>query len=249
MHGRDGDTRSVPRELAENLLAQFGEDRTDSVGSGENLCRHAALNQRLRDDLLRHLHQSVDDKTRVAEELLAREAWDLLLVVFKEAHCAAHHCWPPGPELRGIYASLDAGLGRLLRFADRETTVLIFSDLGMSANSTANHLLDRILRRLERRFTSRGDDARIAADFFYRRVRRRLGRPATTSRHRLRCAFRAGGIYFARGPGIDADSSPRPVSIMDIGPTVGTLLNVRLPDVDGRPIAALVHETAAGPPG
>lgn len=189
VHGRDDKTRSMPALLAGTLLGRFGEDRTDRPGSGEFLCNTALPNEQMRDDFMERLKRSIHDKTTLAEELLARESWDLLLVVFKESHCAGHQCWPPGPDLREIYATLDSSIGRLLHFAGRETTVLVFSNLGMGANHTGNHLLDEILRRLERRCLSRRDNARIAADIFYHRARNRLGRPAATSRHRLRCAF------------------------------------------------------------
>ena len=344
VHGRDDTTRSIPGSLADSLLTRFGEDRTDRADSGEYLCRVALPSRQVRREFMERLKRSIHDKTAVAEELLAREPWDLLVVVFKESHCAGHQCWPPGPDLREIYAALDSSIARLLQFAGPDTTVLVFSNLGMRANHTGNHLLDRILRRLERRLMSRRDHARIAADVFKHRALSRLGCPAATRRHRLRHAFALdhneisgavrinlagrepegrikpgaeaaallsfidaelcaltdpvsgrrivdkvvrtadqfggenadhlpdllviwaregpitaarsstigtvsapvpdyrpanhvpGGIYFARGPAIDADPSPHPASIMDIGPTIAKLLGTRLPDVDGRPI-------------
>jgi predicted AlkP superfamily phosphohydrolase/phosphomutase len=48
------------------------------------------------------------------------------------------------------------------------------------------------------------------------------------------------GFFWAAGPGIQARRRIEPVSVMDFGATVAALLDVPLPDVDGRPIAALL---------
>ena len=47
------------------------------------------------------------------------------------------------------------------------------------------------------------------------------------------------GIYFAQGPLIVANQNPHPASLMDVGPTIAALLNTPLPNVEGKPIAAL----------
>jgi len=46
----------------------------------------------------------------------------------------------------------------------------------------------------------------------------------------------SGGMFVAVGPGIRPGTLERPVSIMDFAPTFAQLLDVDLPDVDGKPI-------------
>jgi predicted AlkP superfamily phosphohydrolase/phosphomutase len=47
------------------------------------------------------------------------------------------------------------------------------------------------------------------------------------------------GLFVAVGPGVAPGRLAEPVSVMDFAPTIGALLGVPLPDVDGVPIPAL----------
>ena len=49
----------------------------------------------------------------------------------------------------------------------------------------------------------------------------------------------ADGFYFGYGPSVVAAKEPCSASILDIGPTIATLLNAPLSGIEGRPIAAL----------
>ena len=57
---------------------------------------------------------------------------------------------------------------------------------------------------------------------------------------------KAVGVFFARGPGIAPGRLSSPVSVLQLAPTIAALLGVRLPDVDGEPIAE-VAGLARGP--
>jgi predicted AlkP superfamily phosphohydrolase/phosphomutase len=46
-------------------------------------------------------------------------------------------------------------------------------------------------------------------------------------------------LFFARGPGVEPGELPQPVLVEDFAPTIASLLEVPLPSVDGKPIAAL----------
>jgi len=50
------------------------------------------------------------------------------------------------------------------------------------------------------------------------------------------------GMFFARGPAIEAGELAEPVPVTDFAPTLSALLGVRLPDVDGTPITAVCGE-------
>ncbi len=49
----------------------------------------------------------------------------------------------------------------------------------------------------------------------------------------------ADGIYFGYGPSVSAEKHPCSASIMDIGPTIATLLDTPLPNTDGKPLFQL----------
>ena len=51
---------------------------------------------------------------------------------------------------------------------------------------------------------------------------------------------RPGGMFIALGPSIRPGYLGRTVSIMDFAPTIASLLEVPLPDLDGKPIAELL---------
>jgi predicted AlkP superfamily phosphohydrolase/phosphomutase len=166
VHGRDHErTCSHPPELAESVLARFGDDEMESLRSDSAACQlgydagfdYAGFSCQLL--------RGVEQKTALATELVAQEAWDLFAVVFKEGHCAGHKMWHlqdpqhhvhPGegngadPDaLKRIYQALDRALGALLAHAGPDTTVIAFSDLGMSSNFTGMHLFARLLLRLD----------------------------------------------------------------------------------------------------
>jgi predicted AlkP superfamily phosphohydrolase/phosphomutase len=52
------------------------------------------------------------------------------------------------------------------------------------------------------------------------------------------------GFFWAMGPGIEPGLRVEPVSVMDFGATISTLLGAPLPDVDGKPIDFLVSRRA-----
>jgi arylsulfatase A-like enzyme len=52
-------------------------------------------------------------------------------------------------------------------------------------------------------------------------------------------------LFVAVGPGIKPGTLDRTVSIMDFAPTSAHLLDVDLPDVDGKPILEIVSAAVA----
>jgi predicted AlkP superfamily phosphohydrolase/phosphomutase len=117
---------------------------------------------------------AVSKKTDVVKWLLSREAWDLLLVVFGEAHPAGHYFWHlHDPDyfmqasggaglrnsLRDVYVALDTAVGELTRAAGEDTTVLLVSGDGMGPNYSGSHLLDDVLVRLGALSTAGGAEA------------------------------------------------------------------------------------------
>jgi predicted AlkP superfamily phosphohydrolase/phosphomutase len=164
VHGRDFVTNSFPTEVGCDLLERFGDDRTDR--EPEYLCQLEQLPESQQQIFVERLLESCARKTSAVLDLKVSTAWDLFLVVFKEAHCAAHHLWhlrdqnDPNDRLEGldrgrnpvkrVYQALDAAVGKILANVGAETNVIVFSDLGMASNITGEHLLDELLFRLDR---------------------------------------------------------------------------------------------------
>lgn len=209
VHGRDQATRSWPPELAEQLQERFGDDRTDSSGP-RWLCRLQEIPSGQLEELLKFLLESIEHKVTLAEELLERQPWDLFLLVFKEAHCVGHQCWhlldPDHPAFSAeladrlgnpvlrVYQALDGAIGRLRQRLTPETHFVVFSDLDMGPNYTAEHLLDEILLGLEKNLwpqacaQSQWHRARHQVESF---LRQRLSRrpPSRTVAYRHRRMF------------------------------------------------------------
>jgi predicted AlkP superfamily phosphohydrolase/phosphomutase len=142
----------VPGFLHEKLLEKhlhwpFGGVDELAVGPGW----HRAA----RETLL----ESVDQKTRVAEEVLHSDWFDLFTVVFSEIDTASHHFWAfhdgdsprhrsdpvLGGALEEVYVALDRALGRLLQRLDETAAVMILSDHGAGGASDHVFCLNRWL--------------------------------------------------------------------------------------------------------
>jgi predicted AlkP superfamily phosphohydrolase/phosphomutase len=163
VHGREFATRSCPPQIGRDLLQRFGDDRTDR--DPDYLCMMEQLPEAQQEIFVERLLESCDKKTSAVLELLGRDAWDLFLVVYKEAHCAAHQLWHlrdqgdsnalaqglahSGNPVKRLYQALDVAIGTVLTGVSAETDVIVFSDLGMANNITGEHLLDEILFRLD----------------------------------------------------------------------------------------------------
>jgi predicted AlkP superfamily phosphohydrolase/phosphomutase len=158
-HGRSGLPESQPPDLVGEVLARFGDDRTDAYDGTDRRCFLRALAPDEVAPFVTELEHSIEKKREASEWLLARGGWDLFLTVFKEAHCVGHQCWQENDTrqsaIRRVYRALDEALGRLLDKVDAQTSVVVFSDLGMAPNHSGNHLLDEFLRRLERQVIPR----------------------------------------------------------------------------------------------
>ena len=163
VHGPNGRTASAPATLAPDLVQRLGDDLTDHWPGA--MCIEEMLPEAEQAVLVERALASIQWKTAAAVELLAREAWDLFLVVFKEAHCAGHQLWHHtdsthpahradvvarlGDPVKRVYQALDAAIARVLAAGPPDARVVVFSNLGMGGNFTGEHLLDAIILRLD----------------------------------------------------------------------------------------------------
>ena len=95
---------------------------------------------------------------QLVETALAEEQPDLLVVMLPAVHLAGHKLWDPAsvlPDgnvdgslagaLKDVYASADAALGRIHDALPEGADVIVFSVLGMGANTSRNDLLPDML--------------------------------------------------------------------------------------------------------
>lgn len=150
-----------PPAEAMRIIERFGDD--PHLGACTELHAGCVDWGRFQESLVERLEK----KTDLACELLARERWDLFLMVYDETHCVGEACWhlhdashpehdpalvaAIGDPLERIYRVLDTGIGRLLATVDADTTVVLAALTGTQANRTGTWLLDDILLRLEAR--------------------------------------------------------------------------------------------------
>jgi predicted AlkP superfamily phosphohydrolase/phosphomutase len=149
---------SWPPSLASDVVAKFGE-------RPKSLCGYRARSSSELEELLGRLHKGIDLKTDLYLSLLEQDQWDLFLGVFKASHCVGHmfwHLWDSshhayrddlvrklGNPIKDIYQALDTSLNRILEKVSDDTTVIVFSDLGMGANYSGNQLLPDALKQHE----------------------------------------------------------------------------------------------------
>ncbi len=163
-----------------------------------------------------------------ATYLAARDDWDLLAVYYDTIDHACHgfmEYHPPamahveaddaklfGPVVTGVYRFHDMLLGRLLSLVGPETTVLILSDHGFHSDG---------LRPPVARHT-RNPGEKFGPEM----------NPVAWHREQ--------GILVAAGTAIRRDEIIRGATLLDIAPTVLTLLGVPVPDdMDGRSLTNL----------
>lgn len=173
VHGRDYEQPvSYPADLARHVIGEFGAaplsicdevtphlDKVAIAAMAERLCRSVAM------------------KHDATCRLLAESDWHLFIAVFKEAHCASHMLWhlvdPAHPDYRPgadagygepvktVYQHLDRAIGDIVERAGPETSILLFTPLGMAANVTGNHLMPALAQAING--ANRGTFARQAA--------------------------------------------------------------------------------------
>ncbi len=118
------------------------------------------------------LLRKLDDKERIACNLLGEEAWDFFMVVFGESDTIAHHFWlfhdpdsprhRPGPQdaIRQIYERLDRSVGELVATAGDDVVVGIVSDHGFGGAGTGVvHLNNWLAAQGYLRYSGAGGDS------------------------------------------------------------------------------------------
>lgn len=146
---------TVPRSFAWQLRWRVGRNpMTYHWNSGDSPAAHAELCDKLR--------RSIEQKTRVGQDLLRRRDLDFVALVFGEPHKAGHWLWKYQDQshvdydvrdtglrngLLDTYRWVDTAVGKLLAGLSADDNLIVFSDHGMQAAHRGNHLIDLILER------------------------------------------------------------------------------------------------------
>ena len=97
---------------------------------------------------LERLLAKIEDKTRIAVDLLRREPWDFFMAVFGESDTVSHHFWlfhdPESPRyrpgfenaIRDVYERLDRSVAQLIEAAGNDVTIGVCSDHGFGGAGT-----------------------------------------------------------------------------------------------------------------
>lgn len=113
--------------------------------------------------LKRQLIAGAAQKAKITNWLMQSYPWDFLLVGFAELHPAGHYLWPQkarvslggsasrddfaAPELRDVYAAVDAAIGEIIKQSGDDVTVFVISGDGVGPNHCGWHLLPQVLLR------------------------------------------------------------------------------------------------------
>lgn len=157
LHDRTFQVSSDPPGLVAAIRERFGDHPVTSCDfHGETTAGYRLL----RDGLL----YGIEAKSVFVPDLLDRESWDLFVCTFSESHCAGHQFWhfldPRHPwhdvrapaDLRdamlAVYQGIDTAVGKVLRAAGEDATVLAVFSHGIDLYYDGPQLLPEVLVRL-----------------------------------------------------------------------------------------------------
>jgi predicted AlkP superfamily phosphohydrolase/phosphomutase len=149
---------SWPRELWEQLTEDFGPPRMPAELFGPQA---AGTLRRLTSQLI----QSTEQMGAIGSALLARERWDLFLIVLGATHRGGHYLWDLSQIDRGrlsaegheqleralveVYRAADRAVQQLLAQAPADASIMVFAVHGMGPNTTWADRVPDILQRIQ----------------------------------------------------------------------------------------------------
>lgn len=153
--------------------------------------------------------------SRLAKHLMAREAWDLFLVVFSATHRGGHQLWGTQPcaergydasLLRDVYGACDRAVGELASELPANTSILLGSLHGMGTNQSRTEILPNMIEKIITHEAGRkapqkpGRISRIK-NFIPSKIRHEIKRRMPqTLQDRLTVFWRMGGIDWRHTP-------------------------------------------------
>jgi predicted AlkP superfamily phosphohydrolase/phosphomutase len=149
-----GKPDAQPSSLLKEMKTRFGRYPLgfEAKRLGANMPNRVILEKRLL--------RSVKYKLSTAQWLLQKNAWELAVVGFSEAHPAGHYLWPADVDtidqagddeitpLLDVYAALDQAVGTLLDALPADGAMLVVSGDGVRVNHCGWYLLPAALEQL-----------------------------------------------------------------------------------------------------
>jgi predicted AlkP superfamily phosphohydrolase/phosphomutase len=142
---------------------------------------------RERERIRARLVEGARRKGELSAWLLEGREWDFFITVFGECHRGGHLLWPEDAgesptALLDVYRAVDESVGRLLAVLEREgATVVLFALHGMGPNTSQEHLVPRVMDRVNHPSrdpaTGSADGAPAARRGFVRMLRETLPAP------------------------------------------------------------------------
>lgn len=170
---------SFPAELAADVVEAFGAAPPSHCGD-----HHSVPEDKSVLEVIANLRKSVSMKRSAALHYFDKEAWDLFVVGFKEAHCASHAFWDLtdishpdhdadravrlGDPIRIIMQDIDAAVGDLIEAVGADSSIAVFSTCLIQPNATLQHLMPTIVSCINRELceTRLHRRLRLAAEAF-----------------------------------------------------------------------------------
>lgn len=157
LHDRNFAVASNPPGVLDDVRHRHGDHPVDSCDThGRTVEGYKTL--------LGNLKRGIAAKTRLLEDLLVSDNWDLFAGCFGETHCVGHQFWhfqdpahpwydPLAPDdfrraILDIYAQADAGIGRLIDRAGPGAHVVVVASHGMGPYTGGPNLLREVLARI-----------------------------------------------------------------------------------------------------
>ena len=135
-------------------------------------------------EIRRKLLAATKKRGELARWLLANTRWSLFVAVFPECHRAGHYFWRDPDEVTSsdsddalleAHRAVDREVGALVEAVDlRETSLVVFSLLGMGAQHSQMHLVPPVIDRINAAFAANAGNAAPGRPRRERRVVRLL---------------------------------------------------------------------------
>jgi len=119
------------------------------------------INEKRKKQALEEVMSVIDARVKVAEYLMQKHQWDFFMIKFDNPDQVQHYFWkemnqkesPLQEAILKIYQHLDSILARLIKYMDKDTTLIVLSDHGAGPVNNKRIYINEWLRRNGMYFT------------------------------------------------------------------------------------------------
>ncbi|MGA9380587.1 MAG: alkaline phosphatase family protein [Phormidium sp.] len=143
-HSSQTPSHSLPANLFNEIVSKYGLHRGYKKDHAECLNLDELL------ELQKLLEEGIVQRTKISQDILAQENWDLFLTMFGETHAAGHFMWHlsqpehplyqafasrcQGDPMREVFQAVDRAIGEIISKAPENANIVVFSAHGMKDN-------------------------------------------------------------------------------------------------------------------